>query len=217
MELVSCTGYQCAWPRPCLWGADSIGGRRQHPASREAPARRAKMLGLRLRTVVGLLGLCSMLLAPAPAWGQATTGELAGRVTDSGGAVVPGVTVTALNDATGFSRTTLTSAGGDFLITLLPPGRYTVSAELSGFRRAVRRDVEVNIGTRQTLGFELGVGNMTEEVVVSGQSPMVETTRSDIGGVVTPNEITNLPLLNRTFANLAVIMPEARPSGNFDP
>ena len=175
------------------------------------------MLRLGLRTLVCLIGLSSLLLAPATTWGQATTGELAGRVTDSGGAVVPGVTVTALNDATGFSRTTLTSDGGDFLITLLPPGRYTVSAELSGFRRAVRRDVEVNIGTRQTLGFELGVGNMTEEVVVSGQSPLVETTRSDIGGVVTPNEITNLPLLNRTFANLAVIMPEARPSGNFDP
>jgi hypothetical protein len=156
-------------------------------------------------------------LLPTVAMAQATTGELAGRISDPGGAVVPGVTVVAENLARGVSRTAVTNEAGEYIITLLRPGRYTVTAELSGFRRIVHEDVEVSVGTRHTLNLALEVGNLTESVVVSGVPPLIETTTSDLGGVVTPREIENLPLLNRTFAGLAVIMPEARPVGNFDP
>ncbi len=148
---------------------------------------------------------------------QATTGELTGRIVDTGGAVLPGVTVTVRNEDTGFTQTAITNAAGEYAFGLLPPGRYTVSAELASFKRAIRQDVVVGLGTRQTLGMSLEIGNLEESVVVTGEAPLIETTRSDLGGVVTPREITNLPLLNRTFANLAVIMPEARPAGNFDP
>src|SRR5688572_14285762 len=70
---------------------------------------------------------------------------------------------------------------------------------------------------RRSLPFELEVGALTEQVNVSAESSLVETTKSDISGVVTPHEIQNLPMLNRTFAGLSIIMPEARPVGNFDP
>jgi hypothetical protein len=159
----------------------------------------------------------SLLLPATPAFAQATAGEITGRVLDTAGAAVPGVTVTARNDDTGFVRTATTGATGDYTLTLLPAGRYTVSAELSGFKKASRKGIEVNVGSRVTLPFDLAVGDMSETVDVTGEAPLVETTRSDLSGVVTPTEIQNLPLLNRTFAGLTIIMPEARPVGNFDP
>jgi hypothetical protein len=157
------------------------------------------------------------VLFAAPAFPQATAGEITGRVLDAAGAAIPGAVVAARHEGTGLSRTATTSATGDYTLTLLPPGTYTVSAELSGFRKAVRRDLELNVGARLTVGFGLEVGNVTETVDVTAESPLVETTKSDLSGVVTPREIQNLPLLNRTFAGLSIIMPEARPVGNFDP
>jgi hypothetical protein len=148
---------------------------------------------------------------------QATTGELTGRVSDAAGAVIPGVTVTVRGTDSGLVRTAVTNESGEYLFVLLPPGRYTVAAELAGFKKIERPDVMVGVGTRQTLPLQLEIGAVTEVLLVSGATPLIETTRSDIGGVITPTEITNLPLLNRTFANLSVIMPEARPAGNFDP
>jgi CBS domain-containing protein len=158
-----------------------------------------------------------MCLRPPLLSAQATTGEITGRIEDSGGAVVPGAMVVALNPDTGFSRSTISTGEGEYLITLLPPGRYTVSAELQGFKRAVRENVIVSVGTRQTLMLLLEVGGVTEQVLVSGSTPLIDTTRSEISGVVTARDIANLPALNRTFANLAMTMPEARPAGGFDP
>ena len=163
------------------------------------------------------LGVLLQVLASAPAFAQATTGEITGRVTDPGGLPVPGATVTATNPATAFSRSAVTTEDGTYTVTLLPPGRYSVGAELSGFRRAVRDDVDVTVGGRPTVSLQLQVGQLTEVVNVTGGAPLIETTRSDISGVVTPREIASLPTLNRTFANIAVTMPEARPAGNFDP
>lgn len=170
-----------------------------------------------LHGIAGTLALLACLAAPRLTFAQATTGEITGRVTDPAGSVAPGATITAQNQDTGLTRTAVTNASGEYTLTLLPPGRYTVTAELTGFKQAVHRDVDVNVGTRSTLGIALAVGNLSEAVEVAGGTPLIETTRSDIAGVVTPTEITNLPLLNRTFANLSIIMPEARPAGNFDP
>jgi hypothetical protein len=173
----------------------------------------------RLRTYLraGLAAAAATVLLTAPAFPQATTGEITGRVLDSAGAAVPGATVLARNEGTGLARQGMTSSAGEYTLTQLPPGSYTVSAELTGFKKAVRKAVVVNVGTRVTLGFDLAVGDMAEAVEVTAEAPLIETTKSDISGVVTTNEITNLPLLNRTFAGLTIIMPEARPVGNFDP
>lgn len=164
------------------------------------------------------IALAALVAAsPGAAWAQATTGEITGRVTDSTGNVVPGTTVTARNEGTGLTRVATTNNTGDYVLAQLPPGRYTVTAELTGFRTIARTGVELNVGSRLTLPFALEVGDMSETITVSSQANIVETTRSDLGGVVTPVEIQNLPVLNRTFASLATVMPEARPVGNFDP
>src|SRR5688572_16660315 len=171
----------------------------------------------RLRCCVAVLAVLISGASARPLFAQATTGEVTGRVNDSGGLPVPGVTVTASSTATGFSRSAVTSEDGTYTITLLPPGRYNIGAELTGFRRAVREDVEIVVGSRPTILLELQVGALTEAVQVTGATPLIETTRSDISGVVTSRDIASLPTLNRTFANIAITMPEARPAGNFDP
>ena len=152
-----------------------------------------------------------------PGFSQVTTGDITGRVVDTQGGVVPGATVTAVNKGTGFSRAAVTDATGVFIIAQLPPGKYDVTVEARGFGKALVQDLELNVGTKPTLNFEVKPGQITEEISVSGEAPLVETTTSELGGIVTPNQVQNLPLLNRTFANLSAIMPEARPAGSFDP
>ncbi len=159
-----------------------------------------------------------LLLIPSLAAAQATTGEITGRVEDSGGAIVPGVTVSAENRETGFLRSTLTNAEGEYVITLLPPGRYNVSAELQGFKRAVRENVADR--RRHPPDAQSAPGSRRHHRAgarSAARRRSIDTTRSEIAGVVTARDIANLPALNRTFANLAMTMPEARPAGGFDP
>jgi hypothetical protein len=158
-----------------------------------------------------------ILFSIASASAQATTAGVTGRVVDGQGNVVPGAKVTAKNRATGAERTAIASSDGEYTLTDLAPGRYDISAEAPSFSRALVEDFELNVNARPTVNFDLKPGNVTETVTVTMDQPLVETTKSDIGTTVTPNEIQNLPLLNRTFAGLTVIAPEARPVGTFDP
>jgi hypothetical protein len=147
---------------------------------------------------------------------QVSTSEITGTIMDQAGAVVPGATVVVKNVATGLERRAVTNEAGDYLITFLPPGEYEVKVEARGFSTAVQK-VPLEVGRRLTLNFSLRAGQTTEIITVEAAAPLVETTKSDLGGVVSPTEVKNLPLINRTFAALSVIMPEARPVGNFDP
>ncbi|HEX2268327.1 MAG TPA: carboxypeptidase-like regulatory domain-containing protein, partial [Pyrinomonadaceae bacterium] len=161
--------------------------------------------------------VASLLLA-VPAAAQVTTADITGRVLDQNGAAVANVTVTARNIATGQERTTQSDERGQYTLAELPPGTYDITAEAPNFSKAVLKAREINVGTTLTLNFDLKPGEITEIVNVTADSLLqIETTRSDLGGVVTPMQVENLPLLNRTFAALSVIMPEARPVGNFDP
>lgn len=148
---------------------------------------------------------------------QSTSATISGRVVDTAGNVIPNAAVTATNKATGQSRSAMTNADGAYVITELPAGRYEVTVELQGFSKALLQNLELNVGSKQTLNFDLKPGQITETVNVTSEIPLVETTKSEIDQSITPVEIQNLPLLNRTFAGLSVIAPEARPVGNFDP
>src|SRR5262249_15688904 len=158
---------------------------------------------------VVLLAIC--------AFGQGSTGDITGRVLDTQGNAVANATVSVRSKATGFTRQTTTNDQGEYTLSQLPPGPCDVSAEAKGFARSIQTGFEVTVGTKPTLNFELTAGGVAETVNVTGAAPLIETTRSELGGVVTPTEVQNLPLLGRTFASLSIIMPEARPVGNFDP
>src|SRR5215207_9315045 len=167
-----------------------------------------------LRSVVAVFA-CLLLAAPTAA--QVTTADITGRVLDQNGAAVANATVTVRNLGTGQERTVQSDQHGNYTLAELLPGTYDITAEAPNFSKAVLKGREVNVGTSATLNFDLKPGQITEIVNITADSLQIETTRSDLGGVVTPIQVENLPLLNRTFAALSVIMPEARPVGNFDP
>ena len=103
-------------------------------------------------------------------------GAITGRILDSSNARLPGVTVTATNVATNVASTTTTNGEGDYSILFLNPGTYTVTAELSGFKKVSRPGVQVSIGDKLDVSLTLDVGRMEETVSVTAESPLLATT-----------------------------------------
>lgn len=162
-----------------------------------------------------LAALPVLLLLASPAFAQIDTGVIVGRVVDGSGAVLPGVAVVATQDGTGVQATAVTNDRGEFIFPGLRVGAYTVTAELQGFRRAVRRDIQLSVQTRAQVDLELGVGAMTEEVVVTGKSELLQTQSADIGAVIDERQVRDLPLLGRRYSELAFLSPGvvAAPAG----
>ncbi len=152
--------------------------------------------------------LCACLLAfAAPAFAQQTSGNITGRVLDDQGAAVPGATVTATSLATGFVRTDVSDAEGIYRLNALPVGAYDLVAELQGFTRVEQKGLVVNVGQTIDLNLALRVAQVAETITVTGESPLISTTASEVGQVVDVARIENLPLNGRQFANLAATVP----------
>ena len=153
------------------------------------------------------------LLAGSPAVAQQTEARIAGTISDQNGGVLPGVTVTVTSSATGAARTAVTDEQGRYTITNLPPGTYTVAAELSGFG-ASKQDVSVGLGDRKTVDSSLQVAGLTESVTVAGAASALDLTSARIGVNVSPEEIEQLPVNGRNFANLMTLATGATSDGN---
>jgi outer membrane receptor protein involved in Fe transport len=154
----------------------------------------------------GLLALALTVLTAAGAAAQQTSGNLSGRVLDQQQAAVPGVTVTATNGATGFSRATTTDEEGIYRLTALPVGAYELRAELTGFQ-PLTRNIEVTVGSNIDLNLDMKVAGMSEDVQVRAETPLIETSTSSVGGLVDTKRIESMPLNGRQFANLAATIP----------
>ncbi|HEX3281606.1 MAG TPA: TonB-dependent receptor [Pyrinomonadaceae bacterium] len=163
------------------------------------------------------LVLALTIFLAVPSYAQQTRGDISGKVVDEQGRVVAGATVTATNKATGAPRSATTDDSGEYTLTNLEPGRYDITVEAANFSKALARDFELNVGANVSQNFELKPGALTATVEVTSAGTPIETTTSELGRNITPAEVQNLPLLNRTFANLSIIAPEARPVGTFDP
>lgn len=151
-----------------------------------------------------LAGLVLAVLLAVPAIAQQTTGNISGRIVDQQGAIIPGATVTAVNTATGFNRTVVSDSVGIYTLTALPVGSYDIKVELSGFQPTNRKGVVVNVSQTVSIDLTLSVAALAENVTVTGQTPLIETTSSAVGGVVDVDKIEALPLNGRQFANLAM-------------
>ena len=172
----------------------------------------SRFLFLRVQGLV--LVLCAVAgLLPTPAHAQ--TAELRGIVADDSGAVLPGVTVTILNEATGVDRTIVTDNQGSFRAPALQPGTYTIKSELMGFGRDLRR-VTMTVGEVAELRIGLSVGGLAETVEVTASAVTIETTKSDLSGVVTQEQVAELPVLNRGFVGLAQLLPGGGPARTAD-
>ncbi|MEP6718595.1 MAG: TonB-dependent receptor, partial [bacterium] len=157
------------------------------------------------------------VLLAVPTYAQAIRGDIEGKVVDEQGRVVPGATVTATHKGTGATRTATTNDSGEYALTNLEPGKYDLTVESANFSKALAKDFELNVGAKVTQNFELKPGEVTATVEVTSEGNPIETTTSELGRNITPTEVQNLPLLNRTFASLSLIAPEGRPVGTFDP
>ncbi|UCF37363.1 MAG: TonB-dependent receptor [Acidobacteriota bacterium] len=128
------------------------------------------------------------------AFGQGERGAITGVVSDESGAVIPGVEVTILNQATGVARTVVTSETGVYRAPYLPPATYGVTAALSGFKSAVAENVLVRVAQTVTVDFTLELGELTETITISSQAPLLETSSSEIGADTTELEFHTWPI-----------------------
>src|SRR5262245_4451893 len=151
--------------------------------------------------VVGLwLGACV-----TPVYAQ--NAQVVGAVKDASGAVIPGATITARNVSTGFTRIAVTEPNGDYRLPSLPPGLYAVSAELTGFSTETRPDITLIIEQTAIINFTVRPAALSETVTVTGESPIVDVTKSEVSTAVNMEQIQNLPTSARRWIDLAMLTP----------
>ena len=181
---------------------------------------------MRMRRVafVGVVAfLCvvpAFFLSAVPAFGQGfATGEFNGSVVDVSGAVLPGVTITVTDEATGLVRTVPTGEGGRFVLPAMQPGLYTMRAELAGFQTQTRTGIRLGVGQAITIAYTLPVGTLADAITVTGASPLVEVTQTTIGTNMSAQDISSLPTQGREMLSLMQLVPGLTPqldNGNFE-
>jgi hypothetical protein len=143
-----------------------------------------------------------------PAMAQTNKATIVGTVTDPGGAVVSGATVTVINVNTGTERKVTTSDDGTFTVPLLDIGVYKVSASASGFKEVARENITLQIGDRLPVDLQLAQASGTSEVVtITADAPIVQRESSERSSAITGREVTELPLSGRNFTLLATLLP----------
>ena len=158
----------------------------------------------RLRILSALVGFVAIAAGSALAQeAGSTTGNINGKVSDSSGAVMPGVTVTISSPSMQGVRTTVTGDDGAYRFPAIPPGEYKITYELSGFSTVVREGIRVGLGFTATVNTELKVASLSETVTVSGQSPVVDITSTKTATNFDAKELASLPSARDFWAILA--------------
>src|SRR6267142_1357997 len=153
--------------------------------------------------LIGILGVIA--LWSGLVFGQGFSAAISGIVRDPSGAVLPGVSVTAKHTESGLTRTVLTSETGDYRMPALPVGAYEVTAELSGFKQQIRRGINLVVAQEAVVNLTLDVGDVKEQITVTEDAPLVNTTLSSTSGLVTREQIKDLPLNGRSFLELMTL------------
>ena len=157
-----------------------------------------------------VLNCCLIALLATPL-ALAQEAELNGSVRDQSGAVVINAAVRALNKGTGINRTTKTNDSGLYVLQSLQPGAYEVEITAGGFKKFLRTDLELHVAQKATLDFTLEVGDVQESVSVTAGNETLETSTTQVGTVITPEKIVDLPLNARNFTELITLTPGAIP------
>ncbi len=158
-----------------------------------------------LRTLACTAAL--LACAAVAVFAQATTGRISGNVKDTTGAVVPGANVVATESRTSYTRTVVTDGKGHYVMVALPLGSYSVTAELSGFRKASRSGYTLVADGRITADFSLEMGALTETVQVTVQGETVNTTSGEISRTIDRAQVQNLALNGRNYLQLTTLIP----------
>ena len=166
---------------------------------------RTKLIGCAQFLILALVMQVNLL-------GQVVTGTLLGTVLDPTGAVVPNASVTITNEGTGVSDKMTTTAQGFYTFPTLSPGQYSLSVEMPGFKTTVSRGNVVLVEQSTRVDITLSPGQVNEQVTVLGETPLVETTTSDLGQTIDSTQINALPVNGRLFETLMQIAPGTTPA-----
>jgi len=156
-----------------------------------------------------LIFLCAMLALPALVFAQEAT--VTGTITDSTGGVLPGVTVLAVNEASGNQFESVTDGRGIYRIPARV-GSYRITAQLTGFSTVNRPGINLLVGQTLTINLQMAPSTLQETVTVTGEAPLIETTTSKLGGNIDPKQVQELPVQGRNWMALALLAPGSRTS-----
>ncbi|PYQ92611.1 MAG: hypothetical protein DMF97_21475, partial [Acidobacteria bacterium] len=159
---------------------------------------------------ISFLSFFLFTLTTMPAGAQVAQAELRGSVLDESGAALPGTTIVATHVETATTRTTTTSASGTYVMPALPVGAYTIRAELTGFVTLVKEGIRLAVGQSAILDFSMKLASVAETITVVGESPLVDTKKSELSGTVEQRQVENLPLNGRNWLDLVALVPGAR-------
>src|SRR3954468_16904713 len=164
---------------------------------------------VRARCSVLFLIACSLIARPLSA--QVLYGSIVGSVTDASGAAMPGATVTIEQTETKLTRELVTDAGGVYHFTAVPSGTYTVSVKMNGFR-TFSRSVPVTLNSVARVDIKLEIGQLTESVQVSAESPVLQTDKAEVRAELKAQELENLPVpIGRNYQQLFKVIPGFTP------
>ncbi len=144
-----------------------------------------------------------VLLLPKKMFAQVDTGAISGTVNDTSGGVIAGAKITLSNEDTGLSLSTTSGSAGEYVFAPIKIGHYSVSAEVTGFRRVQQNNVSVDVQQRVVVDFTLAPGQTTETVVVNAEPPALQTQDASVGQVIGERTVNALPLNGRNFTFLA--------------
>ncbi len=160
------------------------------------------------------LCFCITLIFSPPLSAQTTYGSIAGTVTDPSGAAITDAQVTVTNVATAEKRVEPTGVDGLYSFVNLLPGRYRIDVEKAGFKRTTRSDVIVDVGQSIRIDLTMQVGDVTQTVEVTGETPQLQSETSSLGQVVEERKANELPLNGRNVFNLISLAPSVVPQGS---
>ena len=158
------------------------------------------------KKIVPFLLLVAALLATSPALAQSTA-TLQGTVNDAKGAVLPNATVVVRNRSTSSERTTQTDSDGNYHVAALPPGVYSVEVRVQGFKTQVADSVTLEVAKTAVQNFQMDVGAISEQVLVSSDVPVIETATTSVGTVINQRTVQEIPLNGRHFVDLGLLIP----------
>lgn len=153
------------------------------------------------------MAIISSVIASVPAHAQVTGATISGTVVDSNGRVIPNVTVTVTNPATGISRDITTNTDGFYTVPNLPAGTYTLKFTMKGFRTEEKTGIVLTVGASPVANATMQIGTQTEVVQVQTEAPAVQLASSDISAVVNATTVRELPLNGRSWTDLAALQP----------
>jgi hypothetical protein len=162
-----------------------------------------RRLPISIFLILGIL----LVTAAVPTWAQRTSGSIRGTVTDPDGAPAAGIKVSVINVDTGFSRETETNNSGAYSFPELPVGTYLLTAEGEGYREYLVQNIQLNVADVREQDIQMALGEFTDQVTVTSSSIVVETIGGEVAGLITGEQVRELPLNGRNVLQLTQLMP----------